>query len=224
MESFALFDTNATMVRDVKDISDYVAESIRNIYGIIVEVKLDNYKGMTSKEVADAVLRNYGLDNAEIKARLDRYLEDLPYSYYNVAWSDKVVLLDGAKQILDTVKRKEAKIGIVTGEPERVTKMRLDKVGLSEYFEFGAYAEAGYSAREIVGKALDKVTGEFGLETNRGFMVTSIPQFVTAAKELGLYSIGVVQGEKDRKQALEEAGANELINTLKDKPKGLSRI
>ena len=90
-------------------------------------------------------------------------LEDLPYSYYNVAWSDKVVMLNSAKQILDTVKGKGAeRLGIVTGEPRKDSENRLGQDWPFFILELGAYAEAGYSAREIVGKAVDKILGSSG--------------------------------------------------------------
>ena len=223
MENFALFDANMTVVRDAKDISPYVAESIRNIYGMIVEVDLKKYPGLSSKEVAIEVLREHGLKEDEIDERLDRYLEDLPYSYYNVAWSDKILVMDGAKQFLENLKKKDVVIGIATGEPQRVSKMRLDKVGMSSYFTFGSYAEDGLLLTDILAAAMDKATAEHGLQPDQGFFFSSLPRFVAAAKEVGLYSIGVATGGFG-KDELKAAGADEAISSLKDRPKRVSSV
>ncbi len=222
MEKFALFDTNMTVATDAKDISGYVAESIRNIYGIIAEVNLGSYPGLTSKEVATEVLRKYGLSEDEISERLDRYLEDLPYSYFNVAWSDRISVADGAKQLLDELKRKEVKIGIATGEPQRVSKMRLEKTGLLPYFTFGSYAEDGMLPKEIIESALNKVSSEFGLQASDGFFISSFPRFIHAAKEASIYSIGV-SGIYSATELL-ASGADEVIKSLKEKPKAVQKI
>ncbi len=222
MENFALFDVNATIATDAKDISGYVAESIRNIYGIIARVKLAKYPGFTSKEVAIEVLKENGLKDDEIDERLDRYLEDLPYSYYNVAWSDRIIVIDGAKQLLEELRKKDVKIGIATGEPKRVSKMRLDKIGLSEYFTFGSYAEDGITPKEVIDAA---VTGasELGMQASNGFFFSAFPRFINAAKESGVYSIGVAT-TKFRKDELSAAGANEAIGSLKEWPRVIKRI
>ena len=56
-----------------------------------------------------------------------------------------------------------------------------------------------------------------------GFIVTSIPQVAPAAKELRPYSVGVTQGDKDKKDGA-GSGASGIIDSLKDKPKGLRKI
>lgn len=223
MDRFALFDTNMTLLKEVKDISFSVTESIRNIYGINTTVDLSEYPDLTAKEVATAVLKKHNLKHAEIEERLDRYCEDLPYSYYNVLWSDRVVVMDGAKSMLELLQKKDVGIGIATGDPERVAKMRLDKVGLSGYFTFGTYAENGISPTDILESGMDKIGSELGLQTDQGMFFTASPRFVNAAKAVGLYAIGVADSGA-KKQALKDAGASEIISTLKEKPKMLSRI
>lgn len=210
-----------TVVRDLKDISMYVSESIRNIYGIITEVQLSKYPDMTSKEIAKEVLRGH-LTEREIDERLDRYLEDLPYSYYNVAWSDRIVVMDGAQQLLDSFKKKEIGLGIATGEPQRVAKMRLEKVGLDKHFTFGTYAEDGFSPKEILESGMDRISSEMGLAADQGAIFTTSPRFVSAAKALGLYAIGVAANGAS-KETLKSEGAAEIIGSLKDKTKFFSR-
>ncbi len=217
MEHFALFDSNNTVARDVKDISKYVSESIMNIYGLIVDVDLKRYPGMSSKELALEILKENGLKEQEISERLNRFLEDLPYSYYNVAWSDRITVAEGAVQLLDELKRNNIGLGITTGEPQRISKMRLDKVKLSDYFTFGSYAEDGISPREIIDAALNRASSELGLQAEEGFYFSPFPRFISAGREAGLYTVGVpgVFNTMD----LSSAGANEVLQSFKDKPK-----
>ena len=222
MEHFALFDSNMTIVSDAKDVSKYVAESIMNIYGMIVAVDLKEYPGLSAKELALEILKKNGLKEPEIQERLDRFLEDLPYSYYNVAWSDRITVADGATQLLDELRGKGVGLGIATGEPQRVSKMRLDKVKMSGYFTFGSYAEDGISPKEIIDTALNRASSEFGLQVEEGFFFSAFPHFISAAREAGIYAVGVAG--RFTAADLSAAGANETLQSFRDKPKLLKEL
>lgn len=215
MEGFVLFDTYGTVVKNAKDISPYVAESIMNIYGIIVKVDLSKYKGLTSKQIAWEVLKENNFDEKEIEPRLDRYMEDLPYSYYNVAWSDKLNVVDGSKELLEELQKKDFLIGIATGEAEPVAKLRLQKAGLEQYFKFGGYGEDGITFDEIVSKALKRAE-EQGLQKEDGLMILSNPVLIRIAKKAGVRVVGV-ESEGTPVKELKEAGADLIVKNLKDK-------
>ncbi|MCL5427994.1 MAG: HAD family hydrolase [Candidatus Marsarchaeota archaeon] len=217
MEHFALFDTNMTIVSDAKDVSRYFAESIMNIYGLVVEVDLKAHMGLSAKELAMETLKENGLNEQEIQDRLSRLLEDLPYSYYNVAWSDKIIVSDGAKQLLDDLKGRGVGLGIATGEPMRISRMRLDRVKMAGYFTFGSYAEDGMTPKEIIDTALNRASSEFGLQAEEGFFFSASPRFVRAAREAGVYSVGVAS--MSSAADLSSAGANETMHSLKEKPR-----
>lgn len=215
MDKLVLFDINETLVRDTKDVSEYVSESIRNIYGTLVEVDLSKYPGMTSQEIAEAVLLENGMPKEEIEQKLVRYTEDLFYSYYNVAGRDRQVLLDGAKELLDDLTKKGVLIGIATGESEKTARFRLEKTGMSNYFAFGAFAKDGKSAYDILSRALEKAKSDFAFSGN-AVLVCSYPNFVTAAKRLSIMCVGFAGG-KFSEEELGGAGADVVIKSLKDR-------
>jgi phosphoglycolate phosphatase-like HAD superfamily hydrolase len=217
MDKLVLFDVNETLVRDTKDVSEYVSESIRNIYGTLVEVNLSKYIGMTSQETAEAVLLENGMPKDEIEQKLVRYTEDLFYTYYNVAGHDRQTLFEGAGELLEELSKKGVLIGIATGESEKIARFRIEKAGLSNYFAFGAFAKDGRSAEDIVGKALEKAKSEFSFSGNAA-LVCSSPNFVSAAKRFGIKSAGIANG-KFSGEELKNAGADVATKSLKDKGK-----
>lgn len=188
-----------------------------NIYGIIVKVNLEKYEGLTSKQVAKEVLLEYGFDEKEIDPRLDRYLEDLPYSYYNVAWSDRIEVADGARDLLQAMEKKDLLVGIATGEAERVSKMRLGKVGIEQYFKFGAYGESGMIFNDILDRAL-KNAEELGVPRENGIFIASTPLLIKIANKTGVRAVGVETSNHSRDE-LKEAGADLVVKSLKDKGK-----
>lgn len=214
-EGFALFDTYETVAKNAKDVSGYVAESIMNIYGVIVKVDLGKYEGLTSKQAVKEILLEYGLPEADIDARLDRYLEDLPYSYYNVAWSDKIQVTDGAKDLLEDMEKKEILVGIATGEEERVAHMRLGKLGIDQHFKFGAYGEAGLIFNDILENALKK-SEELGVPRENGIYIASTPSLINIANRAKIRTVGV-ETDKHSKEELKNAGADITVKSLKDK-------
>lgn len=221
-EGFALFDTYKTVVKNAKDISPYVAESIMNIYGIIVKVDLSRYDGLTSKEIARAVLLENGFAEKEIEPRLGRYMEDLPYSYYNVAWSDTIKVTDGAEELLMELEKKEVLVGIATGDAERVAKMRLGKAKIEKYFKFGAYGEEGMTYNDILSKGLRKAE-EQGLQKEDGVLIVSNPVFASIGKTMGVRVVAVESDEHPAKE-LRAAGVDLVMKSLKDKSKIIDLI
>ena len=215
MDKLALFDVNNTLTKDTKDISEYVAESIRNIYGTLVDVDLSKYEGMTSQETAEAVLLENGMPKEEIEMKLSRYTEDLFYSYYNVAGHDRQLMLDGAKELLEELSKNGALIGIATGEAERVARFRLEKTGLGSYFKFGAFGNEAKSADEIVAKAAEKAKSEFSF-SGKAVLVSCYPNFVKAAKQSGIAPVAVENG-KFPGGVLTEAGAEKVIKSLNER-------
>ncbi len=217
MDKLVLFDVNNILTKDTKDVSEYVSESIRNIYGILVELNLSKYPGMTSQEIAEAALRETGMPQEEIDEKLVRYTEDLFYSYYNVAGHDRQILLDGAKELLEELQNKEVLIGIATGEAERVAKFRLEKTDLSKYFKFGAFGKDAKDADGIVRIALEKAKNDFTFSGN-AIAVCGDPAFLKASKLAGMMSVGVANG-KFSAEDLKSAGADAVIKSLREKGK-----
>lgn len=218
MDKLVLFDVNNTLTKDTKDIrdmSEYVAESIRNIYGTLVDVDLSKYEGMTAQETAEAVLLENGMPKDEIEGKLARYAEDLFYSYYNVAGHDRQLALDGARELLDELSKDGVLIGVATGEAEKVARFRLEKTGMLDYFKFGAFGNEAKSADEIVAKAIEKAKDNFSF-SGKAVLVSCYPNFVKAAKQSGVAPVGVADG-KFAPQALSEAGAEAVVTSLKSR-------
>ncbi len=198
MDRAVFFDANA-LVLNSKDVSEYVAESIRNIYGIALEVSLKDYKGMTSKALARSLLLSHGVDEHEIEARLDRYIEDLPYSYYNVAWSDKVLVAAGAKELLQELKKRGIILGIVSGDAERVLRDKLKNTGISEYFDVWSSGDVYEDMAGIIKSALDAAS-EQGMESGKAVSVSDSARVIAAFKSAGVYTIGI-EGDDESKSA-----------------------
>lgn len=192
-----------------------------NIYGVIVDVELSKYPGLTAKQIARSVLLDNGFREEDITPRLGRYMEDLPYSYYNVAWSDRVIMTEGAQELLDEMTRKDILVGMATGEPERVAKMRLDKIRMGHYFKFGAYGEDGMLFNDILSKSIG-IARENGFQEDEGIVVVSNPVSVSISKMLGMKTVAleIAAGKKE----LVAAGADLVVKNFREIPRIINKI
>ncbi len=222
MTQLALFEVRDLLTKDAIDISEYCAESIRNIYGLSIDFNIADYAGLTTQETAEAALTANGVSKEEAEEKLPRLMEDLFYTYYNVAGHGKQLVTDGAAELLKELKAKGVAIGIATGEIEKVARFRLEKAGLSEYFSFGAFGNEARDAKDIVRLALEKARA--GLGSDGGAMIVcNSPSFVVAAKDNGIKSAGVALGHF-AKESLLGAGADVAVESLKDRDRILKLI
>ena len=218
MYKLVLFDVGNILVKDSKDVSEYMSESIRNIYGRVVTVNLNDYSGWTSQEIAQDVLRKDKMDEAEIKAKLNRIMEDLFYTYYNVAGHDRQVLVDGARELLAQLWKKDITMGIITGEAERIVKFRAEKTTIHGFFKTGAYGNDGKTFEEIVRNAVKKAESEFKIGKEEILIVTNSPYMIKDAKAVGVASVGVESGHHSEGE-LRWAGASLVVKSIKDRGK-----
>ncbi|MGC8479223.1 MAG: HAD family hydrolase [Candidatus Micrarchaeia archaeon] len=219
MENFVIIDSDS-LVKDKKDISYYVYESIRNIYGIITNINLEKYKELTSKETAIEILKENGLSDSEITPRLDRYLEDLPYSYYNVAWSDKIESSNGAKQFLELLNKKKIEVGLISNEPTDLAKMRLKKLGLEKHFTFYSGAENGITPLEILKNGLAQAESNYNLASEQCVLISSSKRFLEAGKAFNTYTVGMASSPEEKGRLI-NAQPDEILPSFKEKPKVL---
>ncbi len=221
MYKLVLFDVGSLLVRDSKDISEYMSESIRNIYGRIVTVDLKDYQGWTSQNIAEDVLRKDSMDEEEIKAKLHRITEDLYYTYYNVAGHDKLILNDGARDLLGQIWKKNITMGMVTGETEKIARFRAEKATIHGFFKTGAFAGDGKEYVDIVNKAAEKAASELGVNKTEIAVVANSPHLIKGAKAAGVATIGIANGSYSEED-LRDAGADLAVKSIKDRPKILS--
>ncbi len=221
MYRLVLFDVVNTLVVDSKDVSEYVSESIRNIYGRIIRADLKRYEGQTSQNIAEDILRHDKMPEDEIKAKLNRYMEDLFYTYYNVAGHDRLVLLDGARDLLGQIWKKDVTIGIATGEAERIVKFRTEKTTIHGFFKTGAYGNDGKEPVDIVNAAVKRARSDLGIQSSEIALVASSPYLIRAAKKAGIAAVGIANAGYPESD-LKSAGADLVVKSLKDRGKILS--
>lgn len=219
-EEAVLFDVQNTLIREVKDVSDYWFEAIRFTYGLSIDnIKIADYEGHTVQETLIDILTKQGISKEEIYAKHEQFLEELPYAHYNVAGHDSVVWVDGAKALLNHLKDdNKIVVGAASGQLEKILKNMFDRdnhLNYDSYFKFGAYGNVSESITKIIEDAVAIAHKEYGLDKHHITFVSNTKRHVHAAHSLAIKSIGVITDPFSKKD-LEGIGVAHLVKSLKD--------
>jgi phosphoglycolate phosphatase-like HAD superfamily hydrolase len=217
-EKVALFDIENTLVREWKDVSSYYFETIRNAYGLSIDdINLNQYEGLTVQETLIEILTKNGLTKDQIYEKHELFLNELGYAHYNVAGHDKIVVIDGAKDLLTHLHKNGYVIGAASGQIERVLRNQFDRAQLNydSYFKFGTYGDASEHMSKIIETSIDVAHKEFKADKHHVTFIGSTKSGVIAAHSLGINSIGVITDEYSKKD-LDKIGVGAVVKNLKD--------
>lgn len=219
MPTVVLMDVENTLVKEIKDVSQYLFEAIRSVYGISVDgIRVDDYVDMTIQGMLFKVLASAGLEEQDITQKMPQFFEELPYSHYNVAGHDSVSIAPGTKEMLESLaKDSDVVMGVATGQLEGITREMLTRADIDTdmYFKFGTYANAGRGFSEIIGAAASHALKKYGAEKRHMHIISCRPSMLSSALSEGLHAIGVAGMVFDSK-ALHKAGVQNVITNLRD--------
>lgn len=214
MDKFVLIDPYRALVSEKADVSEYMTESIRNIYGISLSADFEKYEGIGIRQTVTSLLRENGLDDDEINTKLDRYMEDLQYSYNNVMGGGALLISPGSKEFLETLKQEGVILGIATGEARSITDARLKKAGLGKLFDFEMCGDSILDLGEIIDMAIRTAHTDFDIGDTKGAVMASSPAVMRASRDKYLFKVGVpgIHSASD----LKRAGADIILNGFND--------
>ncbi len=213
-EKIALFDVENTLVRESKDVSQYYYEAIRNAYGLAIDdIDISGYEGLTIQETVRGILAKNGLTNEEIDNKIEVFVNELPYAHYNVAGHDKVVVVDGAAELLKQLHKRSYLMGVASGQLERILRNMFERGSLNydSYFKFGTYGDADERILKILETSVDVARKEYGADAHSVTFVSNSKRGLMAAHELGINAVGVIT---DR-HSMEELRRFNLVHIAK---------
>ncbi len=212
-----LLDVNKLLVRDQRDVSEYINEAIQSRYSFRPAVNADEYEGWSAQDMLCDILKKNGISDDEINSRLAGCAEELGYSYFNVTGREAIATVDGAMQLVDELSKKGALVGVATGEVEDLVKNRLQRADLYEAFKFGGYGNGHRDLKDVVADAVNKAK-ELGFTGRKSWVICTSPNMVKAAKAAGAGAIGVAAGRYSVDE-LSGAGADLTVQSIKERGK-----
>lgn len=224
MDKLVLFDIDRTLILSSEAHHKAFSEGFKKVYGVDTDIEIINHHGMTEQQVIIEVLKKNGLDEREIKSKIKECMKEMVDSFNKFIKNEKITPLDGVSGLLEELEKNNFLMGLVTGNLEDIARGKLKKAGINHYFKVGGFGNDDINRTNLVKLAIKRAEENFDLNfDNNVFLFGDAPQDMRAGKEAGTRTVGVITGIYSKEQ-LENAGADFVVDNLRDKNKILEII
>ena len=224
MDRIVLFDIDKTLL--VGSTVHYTAlkNALSEVYGIKNPQPVRNMQGMTDLKIICETLLQENIDTKTIKSGLQQCMEIMYLKYRDALQKQDLYVLDGVKELLENLQRVGILMGLVTGNMEAIAWLKLEKVGLNKYFQFGGFGDKIIKRSGLVKNAIKASEQTLGkLNYGNIFLIGDTPRDIIGGQKVGVKTIGVATGDFSEEE-LAQAGADFIVKDLKDSERILKII
>jgi phosphoglycolate phosphatase len=215
MDKLVLFDIDKTLVVGSSFHYHALKNALSHVYGIEDPKSLVNMQGMTDLKIICTTLSKENVDLKTIKKGLDECMQLMYQNFKKALQKQDLVVLSGVKQLLEDLEKNGIPMGLVTGNMEAIAWLKLEKVGLNQFFQFGGFGDRVLDRSGLVKNALKISQEKLGLIDNRNiFLIGDTPRDILGGKQFNVNTIGVATGDFSEKE-LFTAGADYVLEDLK---------
>jgi phosphoglycolate phosphatase-like HAD superfamily hydrolase len=194
-----LFDVDCTLFLTPDSLyGEALAGTVHEVYGHELTrealASTDN-AGETARAGLRNLLRAEGFADDVIDDGLERWTERLTERYLGLLADADTAhwqLAPGAVETLEQLGR-EHELALLTGNPERMARTRMERLGLARFFPRGrgAFGSDGEQRADLIALARERAGG---WPAARTVVVGDTPRDVAGAHEAGVKAIGVALG------------------------------
>ena len=225
MNKLILFDIDRTLIKG-SEVKDTIAfpEAFKKVYGVDTTIEIINHHGMTDQQIIIEVLKKNGINEQEIKFKIEECMKVMVDSFNGFIGNENIVSLEGVQELLEELNKNGFLMGLVTGNLEAIARGKIKKAGINHYFKVGGFGNDDINRTNLVKLAIKRAKENFLFKSNNDvFLIGDAPQDMKAGKEAGIKTIGVTTGIYSKEQ-LKDAGADFIVLNLKEKDEILKII
>lgn len=198
-----LFDIDGTLLRSRDRIHfNSFFESVRHVMG--QELVLDGVivHGNTDPGILRDAFQIAKLDEDQWKPMLEDVLELIRTTVTAKRGEMNLYKMPGIDETLAHLKSKNAALGVATGNLETIGWIKIETVGLRDYFTFGGFSDNFDVRSDMIAHAAEKARAIAGSKAT--VCVVDDTQFdITAAQANGLPTIAVATGHHSFDQLMQ---------------------
>ncbi|HEV7920252.1 MAG TPA: haloacid dehalogenase-like hydrolase [Thermoanaerobaculia bacterium] len=159
----ALFDIDGTLITDGGAAREAFRDALRLVYAYRGDLSRYDFSGRTDPQIAFMVLRDTGLADDAIRARMDDLWQHYLAGLERNATADRVRVLPGIPTLLDQLAgRDDVMLALLTGNLERGARLKLGAPELNRYFPFGAFGSDSMHREELPPIAVARASARNG--------------------------------------------------------------
>jgi phosphoglycolate phosphatase len=224
MKHIVLFDIDKTLIaRSTAHLRAFFL-SLETVYGVTAEPNVIKHHGLTDRQIIREVLRAKGVDDTTIDGGLAGCIRVMVDKFRELNPSDDLELLPGVAVLLPELAKRNALLGLVTGNIEEIAWEKLAQAGIAGYFTFGGFGSDNEDRSIMAAIALQRCNAVYNLTGgNPVALFGDTPYDMAAARAIGALAFGVATGHPSKGQ-LSAAGADIVFDNLADTEKVLGAV
>jgi phosphoglycolate phosphatase len=191
-----LFDIDGTLVRKAGPHHRHALEdAARAVTGRTVTTAHIPTQGMMDGQIIRLMLEHSGATAAQIRRAMPAMIEKAQQLYVERCPDLKSKVCPGARALLCKLARRRVRTGLVTGNLSRIAWKKMERAGLKNYLQFGAFAESAEERRQLVALAIRRARREGWVE--RGSLIALVGDHendILAAQANGIPVVSVATG------------------------------
>jgi phosphoglycolate phosphatase len=153
--------------------------------------------GETVRSIVSEILEKKGFTEKEILSKIDDVFNEM-VEYYKerIEFDQSPKPIPHVMELLAELERRGCILGLVTGNLERIAKLKLKKVGLLDFFRIGGFGDSSTIRSELALEAIKKASEKLKIQSNKKdvFIVGDTPLDIECGKEIGVKTIAVSTG------------------------------
>ena len=217
MKHLLLFDIDGTLVRGgpAKEVFE---SALSSVFGTAGPIDGHDFSGKTDPQIARELLEAAGIHQDEMEAGLpalwDAYLGGLSGKLPG----RPMTVIPGVTELLESLEKLEdVALGLLTGNIVEGARLKLNSVGLMDFFAIGGYGSDSEIREDLPAVAMERARGNWGVEFDPQDVVVigDTPRDVACGRFGGTRTVAVATGRFDE-ASLADAGADHVLSDMTD--------
>ncbi len=198
-----LFDIDGTLLRSRDRVHiDSIATSVKRVMGIEVSLAGIALAGNTDTSILREACTLAGVPSDVLEPQVAAILEGMCDNVAGRRHELDLILMPGVNETLKHLAQNGALLGVATGNLEMIGWIKIEQVGLREWFRFGGFSDHFPVRSQLIGNAAVKAREMAGAAA-QVCVVGDTPRDIEAAHSNGLPVIAVATGHFTYDELLE---------------------
>ena len=224
MMRILLWDIDGTLIRSVRTgaYKDYTIPVLEEIFGTSGRLGEMQVSGMTDLQIVYEALSDHGFTQDEIFERVQVLASRLTEEAKRVTGNGTKFfeLLPGVRETLQALSdHPRYESALVTGNIESMANLKMELVGLSEFFTLpGAFGDESHNRRDLPARAAERIRKhlQIDLTPEQFIVIGDTPNDIDCARHFGARAVAVGTGRTYLPEEILACNPDTLLPDLSD--------
>lgn len=191
-----LFDIDGTLLRRAGPAhGEALEDAVRLETGLRVSIASIPVFGMLDRDIIAWMMRDVGQKPAAIRRAMPGIVARAQRLYHRRCPDLRKRVCPGVRPLLNGLTRRQATLGLVTGNLTAIGWRKVGQAGLDHHFHLGAFADMGSTRGILAGLAAREAQrAGWATKSTPTYLIGDTANDIQAAKENGMVSIAVATG------------------------------